>query len=84
MIMLPYDDGMRKKLLIVLAGYACALLAAIASVYLNELWTPPAVAQASSGMLACGDVILFCIVFCAIAIPTTVFLIIAIATKRSR
>ncbi len=47
------------KLGLVIGGYMLACLAAIGSVYVNGLFTPAAVAQASAGMSAFGDLILF-------------------------
>jgi hypothetical protein len=47
------------KLGLVLGGYAAAVLAAFGAVYINQLLTPDAVSNASAGMSAFGDFILF-------------------------
>lgn len=44
---------------LVLGGYVLACLIAIGAVYVNGLFTQNAAAQASSGMSAFGDLILF-------------------------
>ncbi len=47
------------KLGLVIGGYVLACLAAGVSVYLHELLTQNAAAQASAGMYAFGDLVLF-------------------------
>lgn len=73
----------RKLLLIALAGYVVGALAAIASVYMMQLGTNAADAQASGGMYACSDAVLFCIVFGVFAAPATVLLIVAIIKRKA-
>jgi len=51
------------KLGLVIGGYVLACLAAWVAVYINQLFTPVAVAQASSGMSAFGDLVLYIGVF---------------------
>jgi hypothetical protein len=51
------------KLGLVIGGYVLACLAASAAVYVNQLLTPDAAAQASAGMYAFGDLVLFIGVF---------------------
>ena len=60
-----------SKVGLVLGGYVLACLIASGVVYVNGLFTQNAVAQASSGMSAFGDLILFIGVCGALAlIPT--------------
>jgi len=60
-----------SKVGLVLGGYVLACLIASGVVYVNGLFTQNAVAQASSGMYAFGDLILFIGVCGALAlIPT--------------
>ena len=51
------------KLGLVIGGYVAACLVAYGAVYINDLFMDPAVLQASSGMSAFGDLILFVGVF---------------------
>lgn len=44
---------------LVIGGYVVACLVAGGAVYINQLLTPPDVLQASGGMSAFGDMILF-------------------------
>ena len=48
-----------SKVSLVIGGYVLACLIAIGVVYLYELSIPAAASQASSGMYAFGDLILF-------------------------
>jgi len=59
------------KLTLVIGGYVASSLIASGVVYVNDLFMDPAVLQASSGMSAFGDLILFVGVFglCAL-VPT--------------
>ena len=59
------------KLGLVLGGYVVACLAAYGAVYINDLFMDPAVLQASSGMSAFGDLILFGSVFGVLALVPT-------------
>ena len=64
------------KLGLVIGGYVMACLIAVGAVYFNTLFTDPAVLQASSGMSAFGDLILFVGVFGFLALfPTGLMLI---------
>jgi len=59
------------KLGLVIGGYVTACLVASGAVYVNQLFTQDAASQASAGMYAFGDVILFIGVFGVLAlIPT--------------
>lgn len=59
------------KLSLVIGGYILACLVASGAVYVNQLFTPSAVAQASSGMYAFGDLLLFVGVFGVLALFPT-------------
>jgi len=59
------------KALVVLAGYAAAFLAACAAVYVRQLNTQGTDAQASAGMYAWGDAMLFGAVFGGVALFPT-------------
>jgi len=60
---------------LVIGGYAAACLVAYGAVYINDLFMDPAVLQASSGMSAFGDLILFVGVFGVLALfPTGLML----------
>lgn len=60
----------KSRVLLIAGGYITAATLAIAAVLVNQALTP-ADAQASAGMAAFGDAILFCVVFAAVAsIPT--------------
>ena len=59
------------KLGLVIGGYVAACLIASGAVYANQLFTQGAASQASAGMSAFGDFILFAGVFLVLAlIPT--------------
>ena len=63
------------KMGFVISGYVMACLIAVGAVYINTLFTDPAVLQASSGMSAFGDLILFIGVFGLLALfPTGLML----------
>jgi len=60
---------------LVIGGYIAACLVAYGAVYINDLFMDPAVLQASSGMSAFGDLILFVGVFGVLALfPTGLML----------
>ncbi|HEX2832382.1 MAG TPA: hypothetical protein VHW00_05165 [Thermoanaerobaculia bacterium] len=59
------------RVLVVLAGYLLAFFVACGVVYVRQLATSDAIAQASSGMYAFGDVVLFAVVFGGLSIPPT-------------
>ena len=60
-----------SKFGLVIGGYVAACLVAYGAVYVNDLFVDPAVLQASSGMSAFGDLILFVGVFgLLVLIPT--------------
>ena len=59
------------KLGFVIGGYVAACLVAYGAVYINDLFMDPAVLQASSGMSAFGDLILFVGVFGILALFPT-------------
>lgn len=59
------------KALVVLAGYGVALCAASVMVYIRQLHTQGPDAQASAGMYAFGDAMLFVAVFGVAALPPT-------------
>ena len=59
------------KLAWVLGGYIVACLVAAGAVYVNDLFMDPAVLQASGGMSAFGDAILFLGVFIVLALFPT-------------
>lgn len=75
-----------KKIGLVVGGYVIACLIASVVVYAWQLLTQSAVAQASSGMYAFGDLLLFLSVFGILAlIPTGVvvfFLLRAMLRKK--
>jgi hypothetical protein len=59
------------KLGLVLGGYVAACLVASGAVYVYQLFTQDAISQASAGMYAFGDFILFVGVFGVLAfLPT--------------
>jgi hypothetical protein len=64
---------MRKltKLGVVIGGYAMACLVASGAVYVNQLLTQNTAAQASAGMYAFGDLLLFIGVFGVLALLPT-------------
>ena len=59
------------KLGLVIGGYVVACLVAYGAVYINDLFMDPAVLQASGGMSAFGDLILFVVVFGVLALLPT-------------
>jgi len=59
------------KIGVILAGYVIAFLAAWTAVYIRQLHTPDAWVQASAGMYAFGDSLLFVAVFGFIALFPT-------------
>jgi hypothetical protein len=61
----------RLKIGVVICGYVAALLIASAAVTIRVAVTPTAVAQASSGMYAFGDSLLFVAVFGVFALVPT-------------
>ena len=72
-----------KKLGLVTGGYLVACLLASGSVYVYQLLTDNAVAQASSGMYAFGDLLLFLGVFGILALfPTWLALYFLIRSIR--
>ena len=63
------------KLGLVIGGFIAACLVAYGAVYINDFFMDPAVLQASSGMSAFGDLILFVGVFGVLALfPTGLML----------
>jgi hypothetical protein len=56
---------------LVFGGYVAACLVAVGAVYINGLFMDPAILQASSGMSAFGDLILFVGVFGVLALFPT-------------
>lgn len=63
------------KISLILAGYLAACLVASGAVYVNQLFYPPSAAQASAGMSAFGDFILFIGTFGVLALfPTALAL----------
>ena len=60
-----------QKVGLVLGGYILACLAAGGAVYVNQLFTPDDVAQASAGMSAFGDLILFVAAFFVLSLMPT-------------
>lgn len=63
------------KISLVFAGYLAACLIASGAVYANQLFTPASAAQASAGMSAFGDFILFVGAFGILALfPTALAL----------
>ena len=64
-----------KRAGLVIGGYVLACLAAGGVVYLNQLFTEGSTSQASAGMSAFGDLILFIGIFAILALfPTGVAL----------
>jgi hypothetical protein len=59
-----------KRLALIAAGYALAVVAGLSAVALNELFMPADAAQ-SSGMAAFGDIILFVLVVGFFSFPPT-------------
>jgi hypothetical protein len=72
----PAEGGLQPwkpllKPLAVLVGYSAALLAACVAVYIRQLNTQGPDAQASAGMYAAGDAMLFISVFGSVALVPT-------------
>lgn len=63
------------KLGLVIGGYVAAYIAASGIVYIYGLFTQDAAAQASSGMYAFGDLLLFIAVFGILALFPTGFVL---------
>ena len=59
------------KLGLVIGGYVAACLVAVGAVYVNQFFTQDAASQASAGMYAFGDFILFLGTFGVIALFPT-------------
>ena len=73
------------KLGLVIGGYAAACVAAYGVVYVYEQLTQTAAAQASAGMFAFGDLLLFLSVFgCLALFPTGLGLYFLIRKFTSR
>jgi hypothetical protein len=73
------------KLGLVIGGYVTACLVAYAAVYINDLFMDPAVLQASGGMSAFGDLILFVGVFGVFALfPTGLMLYVLVRNFLTR
>ena len=67
---------------LVIGGYVAACLVAYGAVYINDLFMDPAVLQASSGMSAFGDLILFVGVFGVLVLfPTGLMLYFLVRTR---
>lgn len=60
-----------KKVALVLAGYVLAVIAAFIVVMVNDRMTNPVDLQASSGMTAFGDVVLFLFSLLLFSLPVT-------------
>ena len=70
---------------LVIGGYIAACLVASGAVYVNQLFTPGAASQASAGMSAFGDLILFILVFGVLAVlPTGLALYFLFRKLRAR
>ncbi|HEX7832990.1 MAG TPA: hypothetical protein VF787_25275 [Thermoanaerobaculia bacterium] len=67
---------------LVVGGYVVAAMLAFASVYVSQRFSDPANDQASAGMSAFGDAILFCIVFGAVALLPTLYALYLIFRRR--
>ena len=73
------------KLGLVIGGYVAACIVAYGAMYINGLFMDPAVLQASSGMSAFGDLILFVGVFGFLALfPTGLLLYFLVRKFQSR
>jgi len=73
------------KLSLVIGGYAAACLAATGAVYVYQLFTQNAASQASAGMYAFGDFILFIGIFGVLALfPTGLALYILLGKFLTR
>lgn len=70
---------------LVIGGYVGACLIAGSAVYVNQLLTDSAASQASAGMSAFGDLILFIVIFGILALfPTGVALYFLIRRLQMR
>jgi len=76
--------GAGKKLALIAIGYALAFGAGLAAVAVNELCMPADIAQASSGMVAFGDVVLFILVAGFLSLAPTWFLLRLLIEKAPR
>lgn len=76
--------GTVKRLAFIAAGYALCVVAGLAAVTLNELRIAADVAQASSGMVAFGDMILFVLVVGFFGLVPTWFLLKLFVEKAPR
>jgi len=76
--------GTVKRLAWIAAGYALCVVAGLAAVALNELRIAVDVAQASSGMVAFGDMILFVLVVGFFGLVPTWFLLKLFVEKAPR
>jgi len=73
-----------KKLALIAAGYVLAVAFGIAAVALHELFLSSDVAQASGGMAAFGDMILFVLVAGFLSLAPTGFLLTLLIEKAPR
>lgn len=73
-----------KKLTLIAAGYAFAVVAGFAAVALNELFMPADEAQGSPGMVAFGDMILLVLVTGFVGLLPTWFLLKLLVDKAPR
>ena len=73
-----------KKLALIAAGYALSFIGGLAAVALNELRISADDAQASSGMAAFGDVVLFVLVVGFLGLVPTWFLLKLLVDKAPR
>ena len=76
--------GTVKRLAFIAAGYALCVIAGLAAVALNELRIAADGAQASSGMVAFGDMILFVLVVRFFGLVPTWFLLKLFVEKAPR
>jgi hypothetical protein len=70
------------KITIVAGGYLVAFLVAYAAVAIHAALTINSAAQASAGMSAFGDLVLFVVVFIAVALLPTGALLFFVFAKR--
>jgi len=73
-----------KRLALIVAGYAVSVAGGLAAVVLNELLMPADIAQASGGMVAFGDMILFVLVTGFLSLAPTWFLLKLAVAKAPR
>ena len=64
-----------KRLALIALGYTLAVAGGFAAEAINELGMPSDVSQGSPGMVAFGDMILFVLVTCVLALVPTWFLL---------